>query len=196
MKNLLFSLLIFSTVFSQEFSVKFKFFKSHPHESRHMTKNFTLLQNDNYSSFELDNINDVNQFKFHENAIVFTDGDTLKTYLINNGKTIVQLYKEKVFKDFKLNKLVYNPFAVKSCQIIEDKIDIFNWELIDNNDTIIANYKCKKAITKFRGRDYVAYYTNEIANQGGPWKFDGLPGFILKVYSKDGFISIFPSEII
>ena len=123
MKNLFFSLFIISTGFSQEFSVKFKFFKSHPHESRHMTKNFTLLQNDNYSSFELDNINDVTQFKFHENVSVCNDGDTLKTYLINNGKTIVQLYKEKVFKDFKLNRLIYNPFAAKSCQIVEDKIE-------------------------------------------------------------------------
>ena len=44
--------------------------------------------------------------------------------------------------------------------------------------------------------EYEAYFTNELADQGGPWKFDGLPGFILKVASKDGYLLIEPTKII
>lgn len=42
-------------------------------------------------------------------------------------------------------------------------------------------YTCTKAITTFRGREYVAWFTDDIPIQNGPWKFCGLPGLIVKV---------------
>ncbi len=52
----------------------------------------------------------------------------------------------------------------------------------------ILGYDCKKALTKFRGRDYVAFYCPSIPISNGPYKFQGLPGLILEVYSSDKFI--------
>jgi GLPGLI family protein len=52
----------------------------------------------------------------------------------------------------------------------------------------ILGYDCKKALTKFRGRDYVAFYCPSIPISNGPYKFQGLPGLILEVYSTDKFI--------
>jgi GLPGLI family protein len=52
----------------------------------------------------------------------------------------------------------------------------------------ILGYECKKALTKFRGRDYVAFYCPSIPISNGPYKFQGLPGLILEVYSTDKFI--------
>lgn len=52
----------------------------------------------------------------------------------------------------------------------------------------ILGYDCKKAITKFRGRDYVAFYCPSIPISNGPYKFQGLPGLILEVFSTDKFI--------
>ena len=57
---------------------------------------------------------------------------------------------------------------------------VFDWQL--ENDTLhVCGYPCRKARTEFRGRNWTAYYTEEIPVSDGPWKFSGLPGLILKV---------------
>lgn len=45
----------------------------------------------------------------------------------------------------------------------------------------ILDYKCIKATTRFRGRDYTAWVTKELPINDGPWKFYGLPGLILQI---------------
>jgi GLPGLI family protein len=59
----------------------------------------------------------------------------------------------------------------------------------------IKNYNCKKATTKFRGRVYTAWYTEQIPLPIGPWKFSGLPGLILKVQDDKGEISFIAENI-
>ncbi len=63
---------------------------------------------------------------------------------------------------------------------IEGKLNPMKWKL-ENKESIIAGYKCKKATCHFAGRDYVAWYTMEIPISEGPYKFGGLPGLIVKV---------------
>lgn len=58
---------------------------------------------------------------------------------------------------------------------------IFQWQILSESKTIIG-YKCTKAKCKFRGRTYIAWFTEEIPISEGPWKFSGLPGLILSVY--------------
>lgn len=60
-----------------------------------------------------------------------------------------------------------------------------DWK-IEKQDTMnLLGYNCFKATTTFRGRDYIAYFTDEIPISEGPYKFKGLPGLILKVSSTD-----------
>lgn len=63
--------------------------------------------------------------------------------------------------------------------LYEDKVS-HNWKLYNEVQTI-ANFKCHKATTNFRGRKYEVWYTTEVPVNFGPWKFNGLPGLILKV---------------
>lgn len=49
----------------------------------------------------------------------------------------------------------------------------------------ILGYKCNSASTNFRGRDYIAFYTEQIKINAGPWKFRGLNGLVLSVKSID-----------
>lgn len=70
----------------------------------------------------------------------------------------------------------------------EDKLGKLNWELVDGTDTI-AGYASQKAILKFRGRSYTAWFTTDIPVSEGPWKFSGLPGLILKVEDADQLFS-------
>lgn len=43
----------------------------------------------------------------------------------------------------------------------------------------------QKATTKFLGRNWIAWFTNDYAVQDGPYKFGGLPGLILEIYDDE-----------
>lgn len=46
----------------------------------------------------------------------------------------------------------------------------------------ILDITCAKATTSYSGRDYIAWFTNEISISDGPYKFTGLPGLIMGIY--------------
>ena len=66
---------------------------------------------------------------------------------------------------------------------VQDSIQkLFDWQLMEG-DTLVCEYPCKKAQTKFRGRTWTVWYTLDLPYSDGPWKLCGLPGLIL--YAKD-----------
>ena len=50
---------------------------------------------------------------------------------------------------------------------------------------LILGHKCQKATCNWRGRNFVAWFASDIPVRLGPWKFNGLPGLILKVYDTE-----------
>lgn len=56
----------------------------------------------------------------------------------------------------------------------------FKWQLHNESKKII-DYSCKKATVKYRGREFVAWYTTEVPINNGPYVFEGLPGLILEL---------------
>ena len=62
-----------------------------------------------------------------------------------------------------------------------EPIPQLQWTMARGDSTILG-YTCHKATTRFRGRDYVAWYTEEIPFPYGPFKFGGLPGLITCIY--------------
>lgn len=66
----------------------------------------------------------------------------------------------------------------------QQSIPQFSWNFTDETDTILG-YRCSKATVSFAGREYVAWYTEEIPLPFGPYKFGGLPGLILKIQDSE-----------
>jgi GLPGLI family protein len=64
--------------------------------------------------------------------------------------------------------------------IYEEDLPVLDWKISDEKQKILS-YTCQKAITSFRGRDYIAWFAPDIPIPNGPWKFGGLPGLILKL---------------
>lgn len=92
--------------------------------------------------------------------------------------------RKQVFKDFS-NKLIYSNYKIFGHKFyVKEKMEKLNWAIIDSTETILG-YNCQIAETKFRGRTYFASFTEDIPISNGPWKFQGLPGIILKVVSNE-----------
>lgn len=58
--------------------------------------------------------------------------------------------------------------------------DKINWK-IEKEAKKIQNYKLQKATTNFGGRNWTAWFSEEIPFQEGPYKFRGLPGLIFEL---------------
>ncbi|MBD5281121.1 MAG: GLPGLI family protein [Bacteroides sp.] len=69
-----------------------------------------------------------------------------------------------------------------------EPIPEIDWVLTDETEEIMG-YECHKATAKWRGREWNAWYS-DIPVNAGPWKFQGLPGLILKVEDTGGVHSI------
>lgn len=93
----------------------------------------------------------------------------LTTYII--GK---EISKNNIIHYFKFDET----FAYR------DDINL-KWQ-IKNNTKEILGYKCREAKAKYRGREYIAYYAEDLPIADGPYKFYGLPGLILEIKSDDG----------
>ena len=89
-----------------------------------------------------------------------------------------------IFRDLQKRKLIsHHQLYGSKKQIFEYEEDFpqFEWQL--SADTItIQGYVCQKAEADFRGRRWTVWFTPEIPIDGGLWKFNGLPGLILRAY--------------
>lgn len=61
----------------------------------------------------------------------------------------------------------------------DEKLPRMNWELTGETEEV-AGYICQKAVTKYAGRVWAVWFTPEIPVDCGLWKFNGLPGLIMK----------------
>ena len=71
--------------------------------------------------------------------------------------------------------------------VYEDSTARMDWALAEGEETV-CGYACRKATTRFRGRDWTVWYTDEIPVDAGPWKLHGLPGLILKAETPDSLL--------
>ena len=99
-----------------------------------------------------------------------------KIIKIQKGTTPINIFKN--YPVGKISTCDYMPMG-GSYKYTEERIKP-TWKL-EAKDSSVCGYNCKKATTAFRGRNYTAWYTEQIPISDGPWKFWGLPGLILKI---------------
>ena len=93
-----------------------------------------------------------------------------------------------VYKDFSKKELQLSDFIEFNKYLITDTLSNFKWAITQEKKKIL-NYTCTKATTKFRGRQFEAWFTDAIPISNGPWKFCGLPGLIVAVKDLEGIYS-------
>ena len=120
------------------------------------------------------------------NTLLDKDNKTTKYVKIGNDTTYM-------YKDFIKNYMFSEENIFTKVFDVKDELNVFKWN-IETDTLTILNYKCRKASLTFRGREYIAYFSEEIPISDGPWKFNGLPGLILKVMIVNS-TSIFSLEV-
>lgn len=124
--------------------------------------------------------------------------------LIDNGENSVFVYPDSIAVNTKLTnyKIYENDAIFHSRKLDEIKLltPIFNknfyvlekniakkmaWDINTPQTKEILGYNCKAAKLTFRGRKYIAYYTDDILFGSGPYKFSGLPGLILEISTEE-----------
>jgi GLPGLI family protein len=177
MKNIILSffLLISINVFSQ---AKLTSYGSVTYEyimpaERIIIKESTLYFNDSISKFVYDKFDSkrINQSK------IKSEGNSISLNFNSEDEQ-----GSNVYRNYKKEKIIVR--EAKTDKLFESYLYEDNWLKIDweiQEDTItIGNFKCKKAKGNFRGRTYIAWFTEEIPLPYGPWKLFGLPGLILQ----------------
>jgi GLPGLI family protein len=102
----------------------------------------------------------------------------------------------KVYKNYPSGKVTMLEQIAMNRYRCEEENERPAWELLSGADTLILSYPCRKAVCRFRGREWTAWYTPEISRSEGPWKLHGLPGLILRAVDSRGHYSFECSGIV
>jgi GLPGLI family protein len=90
-----------------------------------------------------------------------------------------------VYKDHESNSLLFE-FADLNQRphYFADTLFPMEWVTTEEHK-MIGGIPCLKAVTRFKGRGYTAWYAPTITINDGPWKLGGLPGLILEAYDDE-----------
>ena len=90
-------------------------------------------------------------------------------------------FKYRIFKNLKKQKAKVTDYVFLTGYFqYEEDLDSFDWEIHD--DTVSVNgFLCQKATCRYGGRNWEAWFAEELPFGDGPYKFCGLPGLILQL---------------
>lgn len=94
-------------------------------------------------------------------------------------------YKKNVLKDFSQHTFFVQERIAKNVYQYQETLPKLDWILTKETKSLLG-YNCKSAKLNFRGRNYKAWYTEDIPKNDGPYIFQGLPGLILQITDQTG----------
>ena len=62
--------------------------------------------------------------------------------------------------------------------LVEDNIDEIDWRIVKDTLSFLGIH-CQKATARYKGRNWIAWFSTEFPFEAGPWKLHGLPGLII-----------------
>lgn len=126
-----------------------------------------LLIGDDYSAFS-------SRAKFFRGEII-VEGNSAST-----SKAAKTDFPYTIIKNPENNELFYTMQIAEDFFYYNQKLDLFNWKLTDETRKI-DDFNVQKATTTYAGREYIAWFTQDVPVSDGPFKFNGLPGLILEI---------------
>lgn len=90
-----------------------------------------------------------------------------------------------IYKNHPSGRLTHTEKICQDWFSYEEEMPQLGWELTDSVATVLG-YECRGARCRFRGREWTAFYSEDIPLTDGPWKLGGLPGLIMKASDQQG----------
>jgi len=107
------------------------------------------------------------------------DGSMVVKTTGKNGDKVGRI----IYKSHQTKELICRDGFNAKPFVIQDEYPSIKWSILDSVKSI-KGINCQKAEGDFRGRHYIAWFTNKIPIPDGPWKLCGLPGLILEAYDE------------
>lgn len=122
------------------------------------------------------------------NQSLFVYGNDKKEKTVKNTEEneIRLMFSESIrfnHVNFLADSIISKDKIYKDEYIISESKPNLKWKLI-NEIKKIDTITVKKATLNFRGRNYIAWYSDKFPLKFGPWKFHNLPGLILEIYDE------------
>jgi GLPGLI family protein len=168
MKKLLFLIILFSQLLSAQ-NKRFIYEYTYIPDSTNITSAFKELMfldiTDKKSLF-------YSQNKYVEDSTSIAESKKGNFYIPDaNILYRVEKVKGKVF-------FLTTDYGQEKIRVEDDRKIV--WSILSDKKDI-GKYKAQKAVAKFGGRKWIAWFTMDIPLQEGPYKFAGLPGIIIMI---------------
>ena len=109
----------------------------------------------------------------------------------NRSEGCTEIFASSVYRDLKTGNLINCGLIPEISNTIfryDEKLPEMNWKLTGETEEV-AGYLCQKAVTRYAGRNWTVWFSPEIPVDCGLWKFNGLPGLIMKAAdSKEEYV--------
>ena len=141
-------------------------------------------------------------YRYRDDSLMYTSEATMQIaiqeFIDSSGKNVPRAKKLKtstignewLYQDLATSKLALYSFYASAYNTYDEVIPKQEWAINMDSVMTILGMECHKATTKFRGRVWEVWFTEEIPISLGPWKLGGLPGLILKATADNNFIKL------
>jgi GLPGLI family protein len=109
-----------------------------------------------------------------------TNSEQFQAHLMDRQRPMPR-FTYRIYKNFPTGKLTFIDHIPSSSFKFEEELNLFNWQ-ISPDTSVIHGFVVQKAECDFGGRKWIAWFCIDIPVSDGPYKFNGLPGLILKVH--------------
>ncbi len=144
--------------------------------------NMLLFLGENSSKF-------INRAYYVGDTIIrrFTSPEQTKAFL-TDPQSPKPGQRYQIYKQYTTGKQIYIDNILSDSYKFEEELNLFDWNICADTTTI-CGFKSQMATCEFGGRKWVAWFAPEIPFSDGPYKFNGLPGLIVKVYdTRDHYV--------
>lgn len=125
----------------------------------------------------------------------FADCNNLLSDSLNDYASLSRKNEKEVAEQSSKLKTMYNTPLLTNLQKGETTFQLGMWTQLEYTiptpqidwnlmagDTLVNGVTCKKAMGRYAGRTYVAWYAESVQLPYGPYIFGGLPGLIMCIY--------------
>lgn len=153
-------------------------FQEDPDEKTSMQSTIIALQIGNKAV----KFSEVNSLKLDSLQETFRHLKALRAEELNKMMPIVKgiKFNKEVVIDLENSSVSIQNSLASNTYEYEIETPKLEWSLEKEHKSILG-YNVSKATTEYAGREWVAWYTEDIPLQYGPYLFGGLPGLILEV---------------